>query len=253
MAVQSLSRTFDILELLAGTPGGLGLTEIGARAGLPKSTAFRIVTALEERGYIERQYGRYVTGPVLVDLCTQHLARLDLKLEARPILARLCQTTGQTVFLAVLREDSAVYIDAFETFDSLRKYAIIGQRRPLYCSGLGKALAMGMTETEIREVARRQPLVRHTDTTLTDIDTLLNDLSEARRRGWAADDRELEPDIRCVAAPIRDFSGIVIAAVSASWQITGPAAPELPVMGRAVSAAAAEVSARLGYRTVSSS
>ncbi len=249
MTIQSLNRAFDILELLSRTPGGLGVTDVGIQTGLPKSTAFRIISALEYRGYVERLDGdKYIPGPVIVDLCSQHLGSLDLKLEARPILTRLCQTTGQTVYLAVLRGNTAVYIDAFETFESLRKYAIIGQRRPLYCSGLGKALAMGMAEPELREAVSREPFVRHTDTTIADVEGLLADLAESRRRGWALDDRELEPNIRCVAAPIRDFSSRVIASVSASWEDTAPSKPDVPVMGRAVAAAAREVSVRLGFR-----
>lgn len=247
--IQSLDRALDVLEALAGQPGGLNVTEIATRLRLPKSTAFRMVSALAQRGYAERRAedGRYIVGMILVDLCHERLNDLELKIEARPFLSRLCQQAGSTVFLAVLQGDAAVYIDAYETFNSLRKFAIIGQRRPLYCSGLGKALLMGMSDDALSRAAHSVAFARHTATTIAGPAELLQDITASRRRGWALDDRELEPSIRCVAAPIRSVGGAAIAAISVSWDIFAKAGVDEEYVGSLVAEAARGLSRRMGW------
>ena len=167
--VQSLDRTFDILELLAGAQGGVSLTEISQRLELHKSTVYRLLAALRKRGYIEQSEKRAPTasGSEFLHLCGQYLNSLELKTEAEPHLRRLSQVTGQTVFLAIHQGGEVVYIDKVEQFNSLRKYSVIGQRRPLHCTSLGKALLLGLSEAEIagycagRDLRGRSPRDHH--------------------------------------------------------------------------------------------
>ena len=162
--VQSLDRAFDILELLSEARDGASLTDIAARLGLHTSTVYRLLSALRKRGYAEQTASRgvYRLGLELVRLCGPYLNSLELKTEAEPAIRQLSQATGQTVFLAILQNDEVVYIDKVEQFNSLRKYSIIGQRRPLHCTSLGKALLLGMSEPEIVGLyCRAQPRGAH--------------------------------------------------------------------------------------------
>jgi IclR family KDG regulon transcriptional repressor len=152
MTVQSIERVFDILELLSCSPRGINLTEVGKRLDLHKSTVHRLLSVLKRRGYVEKDDATnlYRLGAGFVGLASMYLNSIELKTEAEPHLRNLSKLVNQTVYLATLQGGESVYLDKYEQFDSLRKYSIIGQRRPLYCTSLGKALLMDKTETEIR-------------------------------------------------------------------------------------------------------
>ena len=248
--VQSLDRAFDILEILSDEKDGLALTEIGRRLNLHKSTVYRLLATLSQRGYVEKsaRTGVYKLGLEFIGLSSHYLNSLDLKIEANPYLMKLSHETGKTVFLAILQGREVVYIDKAETFSSLRKYSIIGQRNPVYCTGLGKALLTTMTNAEIRELLEGAPFERLTPATATDIDTLLERVAIGRTQGWVLDDREIEDDVRCIAAPVQDYSGKAIAAISVSWDIHAQVDTDIKATARRVMACALAVSRRMGYR-----
>lgn len=247
--VQSLDRAFDILETLSREKDGLALTEIGRRLGLPKSTVFRLLDSLGSRGYVERTSatGGYKLGLEFIELASLYLNNLDLKVEAQPFLMRLSHDTGKTVFLAILGGREMVYIDKSETFSSLRKYSVIGERRPLYCTALGKAYLSALDEAEARGLLTGVRLERMTPATATDIETVMARVGEARVRGWALDDREIEDNVRCVAAPILDYSARPIAALSVSWDIGAQPDADIRDIGARVMAAAKAISRRMGH------
>ena len=248
--VQSLDRAFDILEILSHEKDGLALTEIGRRLGLHKSTVYRLLATLSHRGYVEKvsDTGGYKLGLEFIGLSSLYLNSLDLKVEANPYLMRLSQETGKTVFLAILQGREVVYIDKAETFSSLRKYSIIGQRNPVYCTSLGKALLMTMEDGAIRELLSDETFEKLTPATADNVDTLLQRVADGRARGWMLDDREIEDDVRCVAAPVRDYTGKAIAAISVSWDIHVQADTDIEATARRVMATAVAVSRRMGYR-----
>lgn len=250
--VQSLDRTFDILELLAGAQGGVSLTEISQRLDLHKSTVYRLLAALRKRGYIEQsgRRGVYRLGLEFLHLCSQYLNSLELKTEAEPFLRHLSQVTGQTVFLAILQDGEVVYIDKVEQFNSLRKYSIIGQRRPLHCTSLGKALLLGMSEPEITGFYAGRTLGACTPRTITDPTALLEDLRLCRRRGWTHDDQEYTLGEQCVGAPIYDYREKVTAAVSVSWLMKGFPEARAEEMAAYVMETAWQISQRMGSRRV---
>ncbi len=248
--VQSLDRAFDILEILSNEKDGLALTEIGRRLDLHKSTVYRLLATLGQRGYVEKsaETGVYKLGLEFIGLSSHYLNSLDLKVEANPYLMQLSRETGKTVFLAILQGRDVVYIDKAETFSSLRKYSIIGQRNPVYCTSLGKALLTTMADADIRKLLEGVTFEKHTPATASDVGTLLERVAEGRKRGWVLDDREIEDDVRCVAAPVRDYSGKAIAAISVSWDIHAQPDTDIEATARRVMATAASVSRRLGYR-----
>ncbi len=249
MKVQSLDRTFDILELLSRQQHGLSLTEIGNRLDLHKSTVYRLLNALKERGYIEKTVqGCYRLGMEFIELASLYLNNLELKTEAQPVLRELASVTGNTVFLATLQDGQVVYIDKMETFNSLRKYSIIGRRAPLYCTALGKAMLTGITEIELRQLYCEGELEGFTANTITGLDALLEEVARTRRRGWSLDDEEYEEGLRCIGAPIRDYRNEVIAAVSTSGYTSMIPRQRVEPIAAHVVKAARDISKRMGYR-----
>ena len=225
--VQSIDRALSIIETLAGEKEGLGVTEISTRVGLHKSTVHRLLSALGERGYVEqRSGGAYRLGMKIVELSSLYLNQVELKTEAQPYLRRLLQLTKQPVHLAMLDGLEIIYIDKIETIHSIRMYSQIGR-----C-----------------EKIRSTKLPTYTSRSITDPEALIKEIRLTRQRGWSRDDQEHEPGIRCIAAPIYDYRGNIIAAVSTSGlkQIITPARDE--EIAGFVMDAAHSISQRMGYR-----
>jgi DNA-binding IclR family transcriptional regulator len=246
MTVQSIDRVFDIIELLSREQNGLQLTEIGRRLDLHKSTVYRLLSVLRKRGYIEKgDNNRYRIGVQFIELSSMYLNNIELKTEAEPYLRKLSQETRQTVFLAMIQDREVVYLDKFEQFNSIRKYSIIGRRRPLYCTSLGKAMLMDMSDGDLGKLFEGIHIQKHTIKTKADLPSLLEDLRKSRARGWSFDDEEYELGENCVGAPLHDYRGAVIAAISVAWKKDPAIGPE--DYAALVSATARDISKRLGY------
>jgi len=248
-AVQTIERALDIIELLAIQREGLGVTEIGSRIGLHKSTVYRLLNTLAERGYIEKddKYSTYRIGLKFLEISSLYLNQLELKTEALPYMRKLAEIVGQPVHLAILDGKEAVYIEKVEALNSIRMYSQIGRRIPLHCSAIGKVLLSGLKEKDCEDVIKNLKLLKFTDNTIVDHSKLLNEVNSVRVKGWAIDDEEHEEGIRCVAAPVYDYSGKIIAAVSVSGDsrcITKERDEEISVL---VKKTAKDISKRMGY------
>jgi len=247
--VQSIDRAFEILETLAVEREGLGVTEIGKRVGLHKSTVHRILNTMAERGYIEQnqETGAYRLGLKFIELCSLYLNNVELKTEAQPYLRNLSALTGQPVHLATLVDKEAVYIDKIEHYSSIRMYSAIGKRIPLHCTAVGKVLLSDKSPGYIRKLLGEDELTAYTPKTLTDLEQLLEEINRVKKLGWARDDEEHEVGIRCIAAPIYDYRRQIIAAVSTSGNknIISPDRDE--EIALYVIKAASDISKRLGY------
>ncbi len=252
--IQVIDRAFDILELLSDVKEGMGVTEIANHIGLNKSTVHRILNAMASRGYIERASGKgvYRNGLKLVDLASVHLNSVELKTEARPLLRELTARMNLTTHLAILDGLDAVYIDKVDVETSLRLYSQIGRRISVHCSALGKCLLSGLSDQEVLDRLRKCDFRRHTANTLTHRQALMRQVEAVRERGYAVDDQEHEAGVRCMAAPIRDYRGKVVAAIS----LTGPATVVCPEregeISVLVTAVARDISRRLGHRQTAS-
>lgn len=250
--IQVIDRAFDILEILAFEKEGLGVTEIGNRLGLHKSTVHRILGTMARRGYIEktRDRGLYKVGLKLVEVSSVYLNSVELKTEARPFLTALMSRLGQPVHLAILDGCEVVYIDKIEQVNSIRLYSQIGRRVPAYCSALGKCLLSGLSSGEIENRLSKMNYVGYTNCTITDKNELLRQILDVRNKGWAIDDEEHELGIRCVAAPISDYRGKVVAAVSISAAINVFTKERIDEFVKSVKETAHEISLRLGSEVV---
>jgi DNA-binding IclR family transcriptional regulator len=221
MYVKSLNHAFNVLELLSQEPHGIRMTEIGRKLDLNKSTIYRLLAEMKSRGYIyqEGERGVYKIGIKFIELCGAYLNNVELKTEAHPFLRQLNGQLDQTVYLAILQDAEVVYIDKIEKYNSFRKYSIIGQRKPVYNTSLGKSLLMSITDNEIRELLKEVPMLRFTANTITDIESFIHEIHLSRIRGWAYDNEEAEEGVRCMSAPVFDYRLKVIAAISTSWFI----------------------------------
>lgn len=215
--VAALRHGILVLRCFTADEPILGTTEIARRLGSSPSTVYRALVTLEDLGLIERDAdtGRYRLAAGVVSLAGALLANLDLREVARPHLQRLAQVSGESVSLSIWNHVEAVNVDQVPGPSLIRHLAPLGRINPAHASASGKVLLSHAPPGDLAEVLARG-LPRMTDRTIVDPDRLLTELSRVRRAGHAVNDRELEPDLVAVAAPLRDHRGEVVAAVCIS-------------------------------------
>jgi len=246
--LQTLHRAFDLLERLAHG-GDAGLSDLAAELNLARTTTHRLLTTLTARGYVRQDdtSGRYRVGIRSFEVGSAFCSQNQVKDLARPVLRELNQQFNETITLAMLDGDEAVYLDLVESRQTLRTFARAGVRVPLHCTGVGKALLMGFSPSELNQVLHG-PLTRFTPTTLTSIQTLTAEIKRALEVGYILDREEYHLGVRCGAAPIRDHSGQVTAALSVSGPSYRFSDKLWLTAARSVAAGAQELSRQLGYR-----
>lgn len=216
--LQTVDRALQLLEILAEHPHGLPTKELEYRLELNKVTIHRLVTTLESRGFIEKIGSNYHIGLKMVELSSMKLNSIELKTEAAPYLRELVNILGQPVQLAILEDSEAIFIEKIQSVNSLRMYSQIGRRIPLYCSGVGKVLMLQDTDEEILSKLSRSKFSKFTHTTLETPEQVLEQVKKARVLGYAIDNEEHEEGIFCMAVPIYDYRGKIIAAISTAGQ-----------------------------------
>jgi len=249
MSVQLLSRAFAILESLSVAKDGLGVTALAERTGLSKSTVHRIVTSLVEGGYVGKNAdtGHYELGIKLIEMVSYYINGLELHTEARPYLRGLTATLNLTTHLGILEGADVLYIEKLDIFPNVRLYSQVGFRVPAYCSSLGKCLLSGLSGGKLDTVLAPCDFVQYTERTITDRSELKRHLVDVRRQGYAVDNEEQEVGHRCIGAPIFDYRGDIVAAISASGSTTVLGDERILPVAEQVKQAALQVSRRLGY------
>lgn len=218
--IQSIDRAFEIMETLSMEARGMSIKELSERLTLNKSTVHRILATLIAWGYVEKnaEDKRYKLGPKIINLGSVYLNNIELKTEALPYLHNLKERTGQVVHLAIIENGDVVYLDKIDIVSNIRMYSKIGKRAMCHNTGLGKAMMAFMPEREVDKILKEKGMPKVMERTITDPKALKDQLNVIRQRGWAIDDEENELGIRCAAAPVFDYTGNVIAAISS----TGP-------------------------------
>ena len=211
-SVQSIRRAFDVLQALGDGP--LGVTDVADRAGLPKSTAARLLATLAGEGAVEQIPGdtSYRLGPRLVTLGGGFSLNRSLAAIARPMLVELAATSGEAAGLGIPDGDLVHYIDQVDTPNPVQVRDWTGARAPLHAVSSGQVLLAFRTSGAIDRYLGR-PLERFTDRTVVEPALLRERLHEVRRQGFTWAIEEFDPGISSVAAPIADASGEVIGAV----------------------------------------
>ena len=248
--VQVLERAVDILQVLSEDAHELTAGEVAERLSLHKSTIHRLLTVLDQHRLIRRnaETGRYALGLRLFEFGTRAVRGLQLRDQAQPHLDKLARETGETAHICVYDHGEMVSLAYAEGSRSLRMPATVGRRTPAYCSAVGKAMLAFLPESTLEDVFVRPPRAC-TEKTLVTREALLADLRQVRMRGYAIDNEEIERGLRCVGAPVWNYSGEVAAAVS----VAGPAfritRTRVPGIAREIMAMTRRLSAELGYRS----
>ncbi|WP_054739376.1 IclR family transcriptional regulator [Cellulosilyticum ruminicola] len=246
--LQTVDRALQLLEIVAEHPEGVMAKELEECMELNKVTVHRLLATLENRGFIERDGNGYTMGIKVVELSSMKLNNVELKTEATPYLRKLVKELGLPVQMAILEGQEAVFIDKVESLTSLRMYSQIGKRIPVYSSGVGKALLLQKTDEEILNLLSKIQFTQFTSKTLTSAEAVLEEIKQARITGYAVDHEEHEEGIVCIAAPIYDYRGEIIAAISAGGRegvFKGNWGQESIQI---IKNTALEISKRLGYR-----
>ncbi|MDQ1040060.1 DNA-binding IclR family transcriptional regulator [Streptomyces sp. V3I8] len=246
-SVQSVDRAVSVLEILARL-GEAGVTEIADELDVHKSTAFRLLGVLENRGLVSqaRDRGKYFLGAGVLRLAGAAAVRLDISQEGVGVCRELADELGETANIAVLDDTAAVNIMQARGAASVTAQNWLGRRTPLHATSSGKVLLAHLPET-LREGLLARTLPRFTERTITGTAALRAELAAVVEQGYAFAREELELGLAATAAPVRAHDGKVIGAISVSGPVYRLGPDRLPELAERTAAAAADLSRRMGY------
>lgn len=244
---RTLLRALDVLEFLARAGRPLPLAEISDAVDSSKPTVHRLLTTLQTRGYVlqDTSGGRYAMGPRCFELGSLWAQRLDLRVVAGPHLARLNDETGEMVHLGLYEGGDVIYVDKLDSTHAIVAQSHVGRRCPATTVSTGRALLAYQPWAEIERVLSG-PLPAYTDRTVTDPKRLIELLEEVRRTGYATNAGSYREGVCGVAAPIRDYTGVVIGTVGCCVPELRFGSEHFPPLRDATLRAAAAISADLG-------
>ena len=248
-SVSSVGRAFAILAAL-GERGQIGMSELSQYVGLSKTTVHRILQTLKTLGFVaqEGETDRYRLTIRLFELGAKALESVDLVREADTEMRRIGQLTRESLHLGVFDEDHIIYIHKIDADYGLRMHSRIGRRSPLYSTAIGKVLLAWMQPEKAREVLSRCEFRKSTQRTLASAQAVMSILPHVREQGYGEDNEEQEEGLLCVAVPVFDHSGHVIAGLSISFPTMRCGADTKAHYVAVLKEAGVAISARLGYR-----
>lgn len=219
--VQSLGRAFGILEEIARHRDGIGLADLSKLVGLHNSTTFHLAKTMVSLGYIrqEKDTKRYRIGRPLFALAASALDEIEMVKVATPLLEDMSRETGETSHFAVRMGDTVVVIARTSGPGAFQMTDRVGMVRPAHCTALGKVILAALRPDQLERFLARLDLKPSTDKSITDIPVLLREIEAIRRTGVALDDGEFNPEVRCLAVPVSDFTGQFIGALGISGPI----------------------------------
>jgi IclR family acetate operon transcriptional repressor len=246
-SVQSLDRALALLELIA-QEDGLTLTELAQRAGVPPSTAHRILGTLQAHDYVmhDEERGLWLIGVRAFEVGSSFLRNRKLAETGRTIMRELMEECGETVNLAIEDGGSIVFISQVESHHAIRAFHRPGSRGAIHASGVGKALLTALSDDAVRRVLHKTGLVKFTPKTLVEPERLFAELVTSRERGWTVDDEERTPGMRCVAAPIFNEHGEAFAGLSISGPTVRLTDERMGELGPMVKRAAEAITGSIG-------
>jgi IclR family acetate operon transcriptional repressor len=217
---ESAGKALDILFYLAKVQDEVSLARLSKETGMNKATALRYLAVLESRGVVVKKPTGWSLGLMLFELGNKVPVKALVVEKVRPLIERLARESGESSNLACLAGDSAIYLDRAEANRSLRMRSVPGDRLPLYCTGVGKAILSLLPDDHVRAILGNAPLHRFSEHTLVEPEDVLREARRARELGYGVDRDEYEVGLTCYAMPLRlpgsDFAGAV--------SISGPSA-----------------------------
>ena len=246
--VGSLLHGLEILDMYGRDRTEIGIGEMAQQLGLHRSTTSRLAATLAAAGYLEPagDPGRYRLSGKLAALGELVVSGGEIRRAALPYLQDLVGRLGETGHLAVLEGDEAVTVEVIDGWQTVRMHSWVGKRSPAHCSSMGKALLAGLDQAGFDARCPGPRLEARTDRTITDPAALKQELAGVRACGYAVDRGELERHLCCVAAPVFDRTGAVVAGISVSGPDSRIDEPHIPSIADAVRRTAWQISARLG-------
>lgn len=247
---RSVARAFQIIEIMANHHEPIRLQELAATLDLSASTVLRFLMTLIDCGYVSKDPDTLKYSLTMKFCQIGHLisSRMNITKVVRPYLVELSKTCEEAACLAVEQHLKAVYIDAVEGPNSiLRTLQRIGVSAPLHSTGVGKSLLLNFSDSAIDRLFEDGNLLALTENTITSKVCLVEELDRVRTRGYALDNEECEKGVRCVAAPLKDYTGNIVAAVSISGPVSRLVPERLEFIKTQVLKTARQVSQILGY------
>jgi len=247
--IKVLDKSLSVLENLLREGSPMSVTELSEGLGIYPSTVHRMLDTLKYWGYVEQDPDtqKYRLGLKVVELGMAKLHQMDIVKESSLYLKELATKCNETVHLGVLEEGEVLYLAKEESSQTIRMVSYIGRRAPIHCTALGKVLLAYLPEEERKKILDKKGLPRLTENTITDEGKLGKELFKVKEQGFALDRGEHEKDIRCIAAPIRNYQGKVIAAVSVSIPAFRIDADKQNNLKKALIQTSKKISKRLGY------
>ncbi len=251
--IQSVDHALDVLEAFHGEEDELGITELSRRLKLHKNNIFRILATLENRGYIEqnRATDNYRLSLGTLELGQTYIRHTGLLRIARPVMEELSKKVNENVYIGILKDRYAFYLDVVESNHTVRVLSRVGCRVPTYCAAIGKAQLAYETPETIAEVLGKKELKKFTPNTISDRGKIVEHLVLVKELGYAVDDEEWDDGVRCVGAPIFDYTRKAVGAISISAPSVRMSMDQVkkeyvPLIRKA----SEEISNRLGYDSI---
>lgn len=247
--LKSVERALQILEAFTLDDHELSAMELAQKTSLPKGSIYRFLKILVNKGFLSRdsQSGKYRLGIRVFELGSIVWKGMSLRQVALPLMEQLSRWSGETVHLGVRDGYEVVSIEGTESDQSLRIALPVGKRVCLHSTGIGKAILAFLADQEIEEIIEKKGLLAFTPNTISNREALWQEIRNIRKKGYAVDNEENEPGIRCVAAPIRDHSGKVIASMSISGPSMRITDEKIPLFAQKAIETCRQISRNLGY------
>ena len=250
--IKSLDRGLQLLETLGTCRHGMSIPELSDRFEVDRSTVYRVLMTLTNRGYVVRDpvSGNYQLGPGIHDLAMNALkVGSNLHRIGAPHVTALSDKTGESAHLSILTVGGALSIANENSADILSVRTQVGTTAPLHCSAVGKVLFAYLPDDYVQGIADKQGLHRFTAKTITSLDELRSHLLDVKAQGYGVDDEEFHNGVRCIAAPVRDYREEVVGSMGISGPATRITPERIPELAEMVREACNELSRALGCRT----
>ncbi len=245
-SIQVIGRMMNLLDILATHPTPVALKQLALETGLHPSTAHRILAVMVNHQFVERdEPGTYRLGIRLMELGNLVKSRIRIRKVAFPHMQALQHALGETVHLAVRRDDDIVYVERAQSDQSMRIVQLIGTRTPLHVTAVGKIFLAEGSAAALAEYVQRTGLPRHTDNTITRVEALTAEFEKVKALGYAVDNEEAERGVSSIGAGIYNDESQIVAGVS----VSAPSDRLKPVWAAQIRQTALDISRALGYRT----
>ncbi len=250
MEIRSLAKGLSVIEALASSPSPLTAVQLSRQLKLTRPTLYRILGTLAEHEFVTREEASafYRLTFKLLDIGQRVLEQTDLLDAARPVLRKLGTRCRETVHLAVPEGGWMVYLDKLDGAGPFCTYSRPGGRVPMHCTALGKAVLAHLSANRVRAILVQRGLSRHTVRTIVTVPAMERELARVQRLGYAMDDVEFEEGVRCVGAPVFDYRGIPIAAISVSAPVSRMPLARAHEVGALLRETVGQVSRAMGWR-----